>query len=86
MASTTRAAGARSPSPAQRADPTDDGRCAVTAQLALCRPFLQGGGDLADGLSRGADAGVVQQHAVAGGGRDLRDAGTHGAAADDATV
>ena len=53
------------------------------AHAALLDQFGVGLADAVDGLGGGVRTGIEQQHLVAGGGRDLRDAGAHGAAADD---
>jgi hypothetical protein len=80
MASTTRAASARSASCSTAQALA--GRLAASAHLAFVGELAELGADAGDGLGGGVRAVVEQLDHMAGGGGHLGDAGAHGAGAD----
>ena len=82
-ASMTSSAGAKVGEGAASGQPVEQGGALAGRQLAALDALLQCRGDTGDRLVRGTRARIVEQHRVAGGSRDLGDAGTHGTAADD---
>ncbi|MCY1371939.1 hypothetical protein D9M69_591090 [compost metagenome] len=65
-----------------RLQAADDGGALVGAELAFFHQAAELAVDTVDGLGGGAGAVVMELDRVAGLGRDLGDAGTHGAGAD----